>query len=53
MFCMRYKHVIFQQAPVHATSHGDSSSDDETTSIGERVARVLQSHFNHGVDDSQ
>ena len=30
---------------MYATSYGDDSSDDETTSASKRVARVLQSHF--------
>ena len=32
-------------------SHGDDSSDDETISAGEQVARVLQSHFDCEGDD--
>ena len=41
------------KAPVYATSHGDSSFDDETTSAGKKVARVMQSHFNRGVYDTK
>ena len=36
---------------MYATSHGDDSSDDETTSAGERVARFLQSHLNRREED--
>ena len=39
------------KAPVYAMSHGDDSSDDETISVGEQVARVLQSHFDCEGDD--
>ena len=39
------------KAPAYTTSHEDASSDDETTSTGEQVARVLQSHFDCGGDD--
>ena len=31
---------------MYATSHGDNSSDDKTTSASKQVARVLQSCFN-------
>lgn len=33
------------KAPMYNTSHRDNSSDEETASVGEQVARVLQSHF--------
>ena len=36
------------KAPMYATSQGDDSSDDETTSASEQAARVLQSHFDCG-----
>ena len=36
---------------MYATSHGDDSSDDETASAGERVARFLQSRFNRREED--
>ena len=39
--------------PILATSHGDSSSDDKTTLANERVARVLQSRFEHRDDDTK
>jgi len=41
------------KVPVYATSHGDDSSDDETTLASERVAQVLQSHFDRGDDDTR
>ena len=37
---------------MYATSHGDDSSNDETVSAGEQVARVLQSHFDHREKDT-
>ena len=40
------------KAPVYTTSHGDDSSD-ETTLAGERAARVLQSHFDRGDNDTR
>lgn len=41
------------KAPVYTTSYEDDSSDDETTLAGKQVARVLQSHFDYGGDDSR
>ena len=41
------------KAPIHAATHRDSSSDDETTSAGKKVARVMQSHFDRGVYDTK
>ena len=39
------------KALVYTTSHRDSSSNDETVSIGEQATRVLQSHFDCRGDD--
>ena len=33
------------RAPLYASSHGDSSSDDEIVSASKQVARVLKRHF--------
>ena len=33
------------KAPFYASSHGDSSSDDEIVSASKQAAQVLQSHF--------
>ncbi|KAK7839667.1 ribulose bisphosphate carboxylase large chain [Quercus suber] len=41
------------KAPMYATSHGDNSSNDETASASEQVARVLQSRFNCGEEDTR
>ena len=38
---------------MYAMSHGDNSSDDETTLVGEQVARVLQSRFDRGEEDTR
>ena len=38
---------------MYATSHGDNSSDDETTLVGEQVARVFQSCLDRGEDDTR
>lgn len=39
------------KAPIYAMSHRDSSSDDEIVSASDRMARVLQSHFDHEGND--
>ena len=36
---------------MYATSLGDGSSDNKTTSVSELAARVLQSHFDCGGDN--
>lgn len=38
---------------MYSTSHEDDSSNDKTTSAGERVAQVLQSRFDHGDNDTR
>jgi len=40
------------KAPMYATSQGDDSSDDKTASASKQVARVLQSRFDHGEEDT-
>ena len=39
------------KAPIQATSYGDASSNEQTVSAGEQVARVLQNHFDCNGDD--
>ena len=38
---------------MYATSHGDNSSNDETTLVSEQVARVLQGCFDRGEKDTR
>ena len=38
---------------MYATSHGDNSSNDETTLVSKQVARVLQSCFDRGEKDTR
>lgn len=41
------------KAPIYSTSHWDFSSSDATISASEWEARVLQSHFDRGGDDTR